>query len=154
MQHWFPLFGGWPAQIANCRINMAEEWNLENIIRSIPSHLDEAHRNLHSDNTNVLEFVRRRLEDSIHVLNVLVYRSSSLHINECENLLRYLLSELQEMHARYDEITSQSRVHNDDHFRCPRENVVRGRPRYSLSNDLITGLHRIHRNWQQVAADT
>ena len=132
---------------------MAEERNLENFLRNIPSQLDEARRNLHSDNTNVLEFIQGRLEDSIHVLNVLVWRSSCLQIGECENLLRCLFSELQQMYARYDDLSSQSVVHSEHHFSCPRETSIRGRPRYSISNDVISGLHRIHRSWQQVSAD-
>ncbi|CAB4022102.1 Hypothetical predicted protein, partial [Paramuricea clavata] len=133
---------------------MAEEGrNVEAFLRYIPTQLDEAQRNLHSDNTNVLEFIQRRLEDSLHVLNVLVRRCTYLQIDECDNLLRHLISEVQQMDRQYDDLNSQSRILSEDRFCCPREDSVRGRPRYSTPNDAISGLHRIHRSWKEVSAN-
>ena len=126
---------------------------MEAFLRYIPTQLDEARRNLHSDNTNVLEFIQQCLEDSLHVLNVLVRRCTYLQIDECDNLLRHLISEVQQMDRQYDDLNSQSRILSENRFCCPRENSVRGRPRYSIPNDAISGLHRIHRSWKQVSAN-
>lgn len=132
---------------------MAAEENLEDFLRNLPTQLDEARRNLYSDNTNVLEFIQRRLEDNISVLNILVCRCSELQVEECMVPLRRLFSEVQQMHRQYDDVTSQLRIQREHSFSCPTENSIRGRPRYSISNEAISGLHRIHRNWQQVSAN-
>ena len=136
--------------------NMAaeERGNVEDFLRNVPTQLEEADRNLHSDNINVLEFIQRRLEDSISVLNVLVLRCSNIqNMDECITLLRRLLSDVQQMHGRYDDLTSQSRIESEHSFCCPRESNVRGRPRFTIPNNIISGLHRIHRSWQQVSND-
>ena len=136
--------------------NMAMEHseNLEDFLRNVPTQLEEASRNLHSDNANALEFIQRRLEDSILVLNVLVLRCADFqNMDECMTLLRRLISDVQQMHGRYDDLTSQSRMQSDYRFFCPRENNIRGRPRYAIPNNIISGLHRIHRSWQHVSND-
>ena len=105
--------------------NMAEEGrNVEAFLRYIPTQLDEARRNLHSDNTNVLEFIQRRLEDSLHVLNVLVRRCTYLQIDECDNLLRHLISEMQQMDRQYDDLNSQSRILSENRFCCPEKTAL------------------------------
>ena len=119
---------------------------IEAFLRNIPVQLDEARRHLYSDNANVLEYMQRRLEDSLYVLNVLLQRCVLLQINECENLLRLLISELQVMHRSYDDPNAQSRFLTENCFRCPREDTMRGRTMYSLSEHvLFAGLHRLHR---------
>jgi hypothetical protein len=127
--------------------NMAEEGrNVEAFLRYIPTQLDEARRNLHSDNTNVLEFIQRRLEDSLHVLNVLVRRCTYLQIDECDNLLRHLISEVQQMDRQYDDLNSQSRILSENRFCCPREDSVRGRPRYSIPNSVLNYIQSARRS--------
>ena len=127
--------------------------NVEEFLRNIPTQLAEARRNFYSDNTNVLEFTQRRLEDIMSVLNVLVRRCSDLQIHECMDPLRHLITEVQQIHGQYDDLTSHSRIQNEHSFSCPRESNIRGRPRYAISNELISGLQQIHRSWQQVSAN-
>ena len=127
--------------------------NVEDFLRNIPTQLDEARRNIYSDNTNVLEFTQRRLEDSISVLNVLVRRCYDLQIHECIDLLRRLITDVQQIHTQYDDLISHARIQSEHSFSCPRESNIRGRPRYAISKEVISGLHQIHRSWQQVSAN-
>ena len=95
--------------------------------------------------------LRLSSDDNLYVLNVLVQRCLFLQIEDCENLLRCLFTKLQQLHRQYDDLNARSRVLTANRFCCPREETARGRPRYSVSNDAISGLHRIHRSWREVA---
>ena len=77
---------------------MEHSENLEDFLRNVPTQLQEASRNLHSDNADVIQ---RRLADSILVLNVLVLRCADFqNMDECMTLLRRLISDVQKMHGR------------------------------------------------------
>jgi hypothetical protein len=49
--------------------------NIEDFLRNIPNQITEARRQLFCDSINVVEFIQRRLEDSLYVVNILLQRA-------------------------------------------------------------------------------
>ena len=46
----------------------------EQVFTELPLLVDQATRHLHSSNLNLLEYLSRRLDDSLNVLNILLSR--------------------------------------------------------------------------------
>ncbi len=129
--------------------------NINAFFGNIPSLISEAHRQIFCDNINVIEFMQRRIESSLQVLNILYDRcQSELYDRRLEENIGILVSKLQELLNDY----KQQWVENDNssHFSCPVEDGQegrRGRQRYIVPERSLTGLFQIHGNWEQVAND-
>ena len=132
------------------------ENNIEAFLRNIPSQIAEARRQLFCNNINVIEFIQRRLEDNLFVVNILHQRAlERIDDRQIQTDLGILVSELQSLCSSYDALW----IRNEDlvnplSITCLLEDVVqRGRRRYSLPQNALTSLHTIHRRWSQVAAE-
>ena len=135
--------------------NMADEsqTNIVVFLQNIPSLISEARRQLFCENINVIEFIQRRIENSLQVLGILLNRSQERGCdNQLQNNISTLFSELQGLQENYERLCIQN--DHSHHFSCPVEvGRNRGRGRYVLPENSISGLWRIHHSWVQVAAD-
>jgi len=129
--------------------------DIENVLRNIPDQILEAHRQMFCNNINVVEFIERRLEDSLFVLNILHRRSVANCDADLQNDLKTLMSELQFWYQYYDDLWMRNgNAPHQQCFSCPREGIRdSGRPRYLLPENILRDLHRIHRRWTQVASE-
>lgn len=131
--------------------NMADaEDNIDTFLRNIPSQIAEARCQMFCNNVNIIEFIQRRLEDSVLLLNILYQRCVD---DQLKNDLNTLITELHFWHQRYDDLWMRyGNASSQLRFSCPREESGdRGRPRYRLPENAILDLHRIHRRWRHVA---
>ena len=144
-----------PIQVPGSKMADEPAINIETFLRNIPGQISEARRQFFCNNINVIEFMQRRLEDSLFVLNILCQRSVERCDRQLENDLGSLVSELQSLCQGYDELWM--RHENSSYplcFTCPtEEGDTRGRRRYSLSEDTLRNLYGIHRSWEQVAVE-
>ena len=124
--------------------------NIETFLRNIPSQMAEARRQMFCNNVNVIEFIQRRLEDSVLLLNILYQRCVD---DQLKNDLNTLITELHFWHQRYENLWMRYvKASSQLRFSCPREGSGnRGKPRYRLPENAILDLHRIHRRWRHVA---
>ena len=130
--------------------------NIEVFLRNIPGQLREAQRQLFCDNINVIEFVQRRLEDSLFVVNILYQRSTEDHIDgsdELQHNLRLLKDELQSLCNTFDELCIRNATSEQLRFSCPVAESVRGRRRFDIPASAVSNLHGIHCSWAQVAEE-
>jgi hypothetical protein len=127
--------------------------NIEDFLRNIPNQITEARRQLFCDNINVVEFIQRRLEDSLYVVNTRAIER--IDGGQIQTDLGILVSELQSLCNSYDALWIRNEnLVNPLSFTCPLERVAeRGRRRYSLPQNALTNLHEIHRSWSQVAVE-
>jgi hypothetical protein len=80
----------------NGAMNTRSEINIEAFLRNIPNQITEARRQLFCDNINVVEFIQRRLEDNLFVVNILLQRAIERNDDrQIQNDLGILVSELQ-----------------------------------------------------------
>lgn len=79
----------------------AAEDNIETFLHNIPSQIAEARRQMFCNNVNVIEFIQRRLEDSLLLLNILYQRCVD---DQLKNDLNTLITELHFWHQRYDDL--------------------------------------------------
>ncbi len=145
-----------PNEFQNGAMNASPEINIEAFLRNIPNQIAEARRQSFCDNINVVEFIQRRLEDSLYVVNILLQRAiERIDDGQIQTDLGILVSELQSLCNSYDALWIRNEnLVNPLSFTCPLESFAeRGRRRYSLPQNALTNLHEIHRSWSQVAVE-
>ena len=136
---------------------MAEqpETNITAFLQNIPSLIGEARRHLFCENINVIEFIQRRIENSLQVVSILLNRSQRGRPNvdcQLQNNIRTLFLTLQCLQESYDRLWTRN--DRSQHYVCPvEEGRNTGRGRYIVPENSISGLWRIHHSWVQVAAD-
>ena len=93
------------------------ENNINAFFGNIPSLISEAHRQIFCDNINIIEFMQRRIESSLQVLNILYDRcQSELYDRRLEENIGILVSKLQELLNDYEQWVEND---NSSHFSCP-----------------------------------
>lgn len=140
---------------------MADANNLNQFfVEDLPSLYHQAHRNLYSNDINVLEFYVRRLDDHIFVVQSVLYQC--LHVqtadDDTDNLIDMLLKLYNLINSLREDMQQlvfmNTEYYSQFEFTCPIEEYPNpGRPRYHIPESVISGLFDIHRSWTAVARE-
>ena len=112
--------------------------------------MDQATRHLRSSNLNLLEYLSRRLDDSLNVLNIFFSRCEEFNIPETlTTIIRRLLQELHSIHTRI----SNNLNLNHPCFLPSAEPTYTGLgwPRLRVSAVEINRLYDVYSSWKDVA---
>jgi hypothetical protein len=93
----------------NGAMNTSPEINIEAFLRNIPNQITEARRRLFCDNINVVEFIQRRLEDNLFVVNILLQRAiERIDDRQIQNSLpQNALTNLHGIHRRWSQVAAE-----------------------------------------------
>ena len=140
---------------------MADGRRLDSFLRELPSLLEQADRHLHCDNVNILENVRRRLDD--YYVAVRAILQHCMEQEDCHDLLVIL----REIHDRLFRLLEQYHrlcnfsMEGDGPLECnvghsfvTQEPSARGRRRLEIDEETLSELHSIYYAWSAVACET
>ena len=138
---------------------MADGRRLDSFLRELPSLLEQADRH-HCDNVNILENVRRRVDD--YYVAVRAILQHCMEQEDCHDLLVILW----EIHDRLFQLLEQYHrlcnfsMEGDDPLECnvghsfvTQEPSARGRRRLEIDEETLSELHSIYYAWGAVACE-
>ena len=140
---------------------MADGRRLDSFLRELPSLLEQADRHLHCDNVNILENVRRRLDDYyVAVRAILQHCMEQEDCNDLLVILREIHDQLFRLLKQYHRLCNFS-MEGDDPLECnvghsfvTQEPSARGRRRLEIDEETLCELHSIYYAWSAVACET
>lgn len=128
----------------------SHEFSIESFFEQFSTLIADGERQLHTDNLNISEFICRRLEDAIHVINVLAGQCED--IVDLHRLISTLLDRARRLHEHFASINDQLGAPEPDLI-CGIVGTGRaGRPRLDLPQKSLDGLYAIHRSWTLVGS--
>ena len=134
---------------------------VENFLLELLTLLQQAERHLHNDNLNMVEYIRRRLDDYyIAVQTILMYCMEQMVCNEVMEMLREIYERVSAILEQYNEICNHHPERNGQIESLPpfsfdtEQTHEPGRPRLNISAEVVTELHKIQNSWSAVARQT
>ena len=140
--------------------------NVGEFLSQLPSFLREAERLVQGDNVNILEHVRRLLEDNYVVISTLLQRCFRQE-EVLDDGERHIVRLLREIHdvvlgylERYNELCSCDIDGNDllelneqnSFVFCANSSASCGRPRVAVTETTLNELYSIYNSWRVVAS--
>ena len=136
---------------------MAED-SVESFLQQLPHLIQQAERHVHNDNLNIIEYLRRRLNDSSTALRIIVMHCIEQDIcNEVVIMLREVFERVSASLEHYNELCEHS--HGDQelqanclNFRFYEEDSHRpGRPRVDVPRDVLVNFYSVHNSWNIIS---
>ena len=131
---------------------------VEPFLRDLITISEQAQRHLHTDNLNIVENLRRRLDDCHNTVQIiLMYCIEHDVCVEVLYMLREIHNRLAVFLGHYNEICDRNVVENE-HIQLSQPLIFEaqqthepGRPILNIPEDTLRELHDIHNSWSSVA---
>jgi len=134
---------------------------VEFVLQELPAIFNQAERHFHSENLNILEHIRRRLDDSYVAIHALLQHSMEQeNCDEVIVLLRVIHDRVLAILERYNELLNcnlegDNPLELNTGLRFTTEQYSeQGRPRLNVAAEVLNDLHSIHCVWSVVAKQT
>lgn len=140
---------------------MADGERLDSFLRELPSLVEQANRHLHCENVNILENMRRRLDDNyVAVRTILQHCMGQEDCDDLNPLLREIHDRLLRLLKQYNTLCNCS-LDGDEPLEpnvgyrfVTQEQSARGRRRLEIDEVSLNELHNIHYAWSAVTCET
>lgn len=136
---------------------------VDSFLRELPRFLEQVERQLHCENINVLEHIRRRLDDNNFVLSAIIHHCIEQETcNEVVRSLREIHDKVFGYVERYNELCGcdlegEDPIEVSEQCRFPFHQIhsgLQGRPRIEAHEETLLELYNIYRSWSAVARET